>query len=275
MAGVIALVADPRVDVNTVMPTDFTPLRLAIKYNHRVAFDALMTRTDLNHLYTSTRAGWTYLHIAHRNPYMLMALLQRGAIDVNVGDWKGMTVLHRAASVSDAEVAEILLSQPGINVNARDYAGMSPLHRALRDRNTRFAEKLIEFARTDINMRSGKGASPIDLAITRGLLECARALCRRTDLDVSAGAGKRNSTIWSPLALATFHRRIEMIEMLLEYPGMNIKRRKHGLSHAIRIAKANAFNDCIQVLKAGRRRIQAEKEGFFAKLQRRKSASPP
>jgi ankyrin repeat protein len=203
---------------------------------------------------------------------MLRALLQRGVIDVNAKDVKKMTVLHLAASVSDVEVTDILLSHPGIDVNSKDIVGMSALHRALYKGNAMVAEKLIEFSRTNINLRSEKGISPIHLAITRDLPECVRALCRRADLDLRAGAGTQNTISWSPLALATFHRRMEIIEILLRYPGLKMKNKKYGVKHAIQLAKRNEFNDCLQVLKPSRHKNQREKEGFFARLRTRKRA---
>jgi ankyrin repeat protein len=258
------------VNVNAITSNGRTPLRLAIQYNNIAAFDAIMARTDLNLIYTLETQGWTYLHIARSNPYMLRALLQRGVIDVNAKDVKKMTVLHLAASVSDVEVTDVLLSHPGIDVNSKDIVGMSPLHRALCNRNTVIAEKLIEFARTNINLRSRKGVSPIYLAITGNLPECVRALCRRADLDLRTGTGTEDKASWSPLALATFHRRVAIIEILLQCPGMKMKSKRYGVKHANRVAKEDELGDCLQVLKHGRCKKESQKELFPAEILRRK-----
>jgi ankyrin repeat protein len=270
-AGVLALIADSRVNVNAVMPVDLTPLRLAIHHNNTAIFDAMMSRPDIDLLYRDETTRSTYLHAARRNPYMLRALLKKRVIDVNARDAMEMTVLHKAASLGDVEVAEILLAHPGVDVNAQDNIGLSALHRALDHGNAAFAEKLIECPRTNINVRSHKGNAPIYFAITRDLPGCVRALCRRADLDLRQVDGLK--TAWSALAIAAFHRRVEVIQMLLEYPGMKMKQEAYGANHAIKVAKSKGFDDCLQVLEAGAPKKERPKKGLLAKFRKRNRTS--
>jgi ankyrin repeat protein len=272
-AGVIALVADQRVNVNATTPTGWTPLRSAIEYNNIPAFDAIMARDDIDLSYRVGTTGWTYLHAARRNPYALRALLQTGTTDVNARNAKGMTVLHLAVWSADIEVREILLSQPDIDIKSKDSFGFSALHRALCAKNTGFAERLIELPQTDINLLTLKGNSPIYFAITNDLPGCVRALCRRADFDVRLGSRPENGRARSPLELATSYRRVEIIEILLECPGIKLKKKKYGLKHAIQIAKTNGFSDCLQILKDSRQKSKGQKESFFARLGTRSKAS--
>jgi len=59
------------------------------------------------------------------------------AIDVNVRDWLGRTVLHLAcASLDSIEYVKLLLRHPAINVNLADVEShWTPLHRALYNAN--------------------------------------------------------------------------------------------------------------------------------------------
>jgi ankyrin repeat protein len=266
-AGVIALVADPRVNVNAITANGRTPLHMAIKHKNTAAFDAIMARPDIDLSHVATRINWTYLHFAHANSHMLRALLQRRAIDVNARDKIEMTVLHVAATSSDAEVAEVLILQPDIDINARDRCGMSALHRALWKSNTSFAQKLIECPRTDINICLYSGISPIRQAIARDLLGCVRALCRRPDLSLGASATKRETIARYPLELATFLRKVEIIETLLEYPGMKAKKKEHSIKQAIQLAKNMGFDDCLRVLKIGCRKNERQKTHILGKLR--------
>jgi ankyrin repeat protein len=204
---------------------------------------------------------------------MLQALLRTGTIDVNARTAHGLTVLHLAALFTDTEVGETLLSQPDIDVNARDSSGYPALLYALYARNTGFVERLIELPQTDLNLLALNGASPIYYAITKDLPGCVHALCRRADFDIRLGRRSEKGRAWTPLELAAYSRRVEIIQILLECPRMKLKKKEYGLKDAIQIAKKKGFSDCLQLLKGGRHKKEAPKEGFFAKLRTLSKAS--
>ncbi|KAI0683880.1 hypothetical protein BC835DRAFT_1422860 [Cytidiella melzeri] len=128
------------------------------------AFQRLLdtpTRSQSGHGAPGTSGGksWT-----RSNP---LSSLSMGAVDVNARDWLGRTVLHLAASATDASAPEyvrMLLAHPHINVNLPDKEShWTALHRALYHGNLSTA--LILLQRQDINVlvKDSEGYTAFDL----------------------------------------------------------------------------------------------------------------
>ena len=102
-------------------------------------------------------------------------LLQQGA-DVNAAQGDGMTALHWAAELGDAEMAEMLIFA-GANVEAETRAGhYTPLHVACRNGHAAVAEILLE-AGSDVMARTmPAGSTPLHLAAASGSADIVR-LC--------------------------------------------------------------------------------------------------
>ncbi|KAI0742011.1 hypothetical protein C8Q80DRAFT_1347035 [Daedaleopsis nitida] len=88
-------------------------------------------------------------------------------VDVNARDFLGRTVLHLAASSTDASAPEfvrLLLANPTINVNIADAEShWTPLHRALYHGNLPTALLLLQRTDIDISARDIEGYTPFDL----------------------------------------------------------------------------------------------------------------
>ena len=89
------------------------------------------------------------------------------AIDVNARDSFGRTVLHLAASASDASATEyvrMLLAHPSINPNLQDYEShWTALHRALYGGNIATALLLLQRTDVDCNLKDLEGYRAFDL----------------------------------------------------------------------------------------------------------------
>jgi len=87
--------------------------------------------------------------------------------DVNARDWLGRTVLHLAASATDASAPEYvrkLLAHPHINVNLPDRESRwTALHRALYHGNISTALLLLQRTDIDASLKDSEGYTAFDL----------------------------------------------------------------------------------------------------------------
>ena len=92
--------------------------------------------------------GWTALMRAVWNKHnpILKLLLDQPAVDVNVKDIWGRTLLHIAAESNNAEGARMLLLHKNISVSANttDRDGYTALMRAVRDINPEVLRELVK-----------------------------------------------------------------------------------------------------------------------------------
>ena len=110
---------------NTVDADGFTPLMMALHWNHadiaEFLLDAGAVPTDQGPLWGSA------LTIAvHEGGRTIISRLLRGGSKIDsVETWSGRTVLHEAVMYRNYEAIEALLSA-GANVKARDNDGKTP-----------------------------------------------------------------------------------------------------------------------------------------------------
>ena len=138
-------------------------------------------------------------------------LLQQGA-DVNAAQGDGMTALHWAAELGDAEMAEMLIFA-GANVEAETRVGhYTPLHVACRNGHAAVAEILLE-AGSDVMARTmPAGSTPLHLAAASGSADIVRSLSSR-GAEVNA---KDHEWEQTPLIFASAQNRVAAIQALLE-----------------------------------------------------------
>jgi ankyrin repeat protein len=274
------LLSDPRVDVNLATSDGCTPLYWAMRHGSHSLFDAIIARPDID-LTKRTNKGLTFLHLA-TDEHMARVLLARHAIDVNATNSLGETPLHKAAQSGNIDVVSLLLEQPEINVNVATAQGNMALHLALFARQFEVAERLIGFPGTDINRRSTCCLPPISLAIAQDLVSCVRAMCGRSDLDLTGDANMKVS--WLPLVVAAHYGRREVIEMLLSHPHMDVRNDKCGRKLAQAIAMKNGFTECVYLLNSktkmkslkstnAPKQSRHGKLGFLGRLRRRRRLS--
>jgi ankyrin repeat protein len=138
------------------------------------------------------------------------ALLQKGA-DVNVPLSDGMTALHYAAALGDAQMAEMLLyagANPKARTRINDY---TPLHLA-GESGSGAVVKLLLNAGADVNAKTTvSGVTPIHLAASAGNVDAVNAL-----LEKGANPNAREAK-WeqTPLIFAAANNRADVITALL------------------------------------------------------------
>ncbi|HSF15687.1 MAG TPA: ankyrin repeat domain-containing protein [Vicinamibacteria bacterium] len=138
-------------------------------------------------------------------------ILQQGA-DVNAAQGDGMSALHWAAVLGDAQMAEMLI-YAGANVMAETRIGhYTPLHVAAKGGKAAVVETLLE-AGADVNARTtNSGSTPLHLAAASGNASVVTALLAR-----GANVDARDSE-WgqTPLIHAAAQNRVEAIRALLQ-----------------------------------------------------------
>jgi ankyrin repeat protein len=138
------------------------------------------------------------------------ALLQKGA-DVNVPLSDGMTALHYAASLGDAQMAEMLIyagANPQARTRINDY---TPLHLAAESGSGAVVKMLLT-AGADVNATTTvSGVTPIHLAASAGNVGAVNALLEK-GANPNAREAKWDQT---PLIFAAANNRAAVIAALL------------------------------------------------------------
>lgn len=140
----------------------------------------------------------------------VQALLKKGA-DVNVPLSDGMTALHYAAALGDAQMAQMLL-YAGANVNARTRINeYTPLHVASEAGNAAVVKILLD-AGAQVNAKTSvSGVTPLHLAAGAGSVDAVNELLER-GANPNALEAEWQQT---PLIFAAANNRAEVIPALL------------------------------------------------------------
>jgi hypothetical protein len=105
----------------------------------------------------------------------------------------------------------------------------------------------------DINAISGSGLAPIHILSSSGLIDCVRALCWRTDLDVNLWS--RTPRAFTALMFAAYEGRDDVMRVLLAYPGTDPEAVAATGKSAFAIAKQRNFEQCANLLRPEGREI--------------------
>ncbi len=169
-------------------------------------------------------------------------LLKNGE-DVNVAQGDGMTALHWAGQIGDAEMAQMLL-YAGADIEAVTRLGnYTPLLVAAEAGNASVVKVLLD-AGADVSVRTTSGGSTaLHLAAAAGSADAVEAL-----LDHGADVNVRQ-TAWgqTPLMYAADKNRVEAMRVLIAH-GADLTLTSHVLDLARRAAqdrKAGAIRDSV------------------------------
>ena len=80
---------------------------------------------DVNTVYNF---GQTALHQAEGHTHVLTFLLNQAGLDLNRKDYGGSRALHSTAFSGQVAAVEVLLNQPGVDFNGKDNGGRKALH---------------------------------------------------------------------------------------------------------------------------------------------------
>jgi ankyrin repeat protein len=145
------------------------------------------------------------------NVEAVRSLLRSGA-DVNEAQGDGMTALHWAARLGDAELAQILI-YAGSRLDAGTRIGSyTPLHVATREGKADVVEVLLEAGSDPQAVSTNSGTTPLHLAARAGDVRIVSKLIEHgADVDVTESAWGQ-----TPLTFAAAMNRVDVIKVLLD-----------------------------------------------------------
>lgn len=127
----------------------------------------------------STQIGLMHVYMSWDSPQAIAAWLALG-VDVNARGGDGSTMLHWAARLGQAEIAELLIEHDA-NINAIDNEGNTPLHGAVWERQPDMVRLLIEHG-ADPLLANTEGHSSLYYAAAHRGEEMTRILLEAADL---------------------------------------------------------------------------------------------
>ncbi|KAH9066250.1 ankyrin repeat-containing domain protein [Lactarius vividus] len=163
-----------------------------------------------------------------------LGLEERG-VDVNAHRKDHWTPLHLASHCGNPEVARMLIDH-GANVNAEDNNLRTPLHHVVeghyesQEVGVRLSRLLLECG-VDVNAQDINRQTPLHLASINGRLEIVRVLLEHAAMKNDRGQNSsrrgleergvevnaRRMDDWTPLHLASYHGRLEIVRVLLDH----------------------------------------------------------
>jgi ankyrin repeat protein len=187
---------EQKVDPNLRDPSGWTPLHWAAYGGNPTAIlTVLVAGADVN---ATTKEGWTALHWAAARGVRdlgLDSLVVHGKADIEARTREGDTALHLAAEYSRDDVVKYLLGKQA-KVDALNNAKYSPLLVAVAAGRTAVVPILVEQG-ADLKLRAPGGNSVLHLAASAGNLEMVQKLLETPGIEVDA----RNDDGYSPLAV--------------------------------------------------------------------------
>ncbi|KAL9608440.1 MAG: hypothetical protein Q9167_006739 [Letrouitia subvulpina] len=218
-----------------------TPLHAAANNGHLNVLKLLLERgAEPN---TRNDVEDTALQLAAYNGHfsIVVQLIDKQA-DLEARNKFQLTPVHRATVNGHDDVVNLLIHR-GASPNARDVNDWTPLHWAARDRQSMVVKALVNQG-ADVNIRSKRGWTPLSLAFKCGSMDIVTFLLQKgatlqsTDssltplhiavnngsldlvkLVIQIGADKnaQDSTGGTPLHYAAYQKRLDVVELLLEY----------------------------------------------------------
>ena len=205
------------------------PVKTSPTYKETVLFESCL-RGDARTLASLLRfgkaninvmtPGGTLLYMAAEKNYRAVVniLLSRPGINVNLANSIGATPLFAAAQYGHLEVARMLLQQPKINPSiGTSNNGTTPLTVAACFGHEEMVELLLSSGNIKINLRQKDGATALFGAVQKNRPKVVKLL-------ISKGADV-NLPLWegtAPLCVAAFQGYNEVVELLVNTPGIQI-----------------------------------------------------
>lgn len=129
---------------------------------------------------------------------------------------KGGGALHIAIANKDKAQFDRLIAE-GADINQTNKFGFTPLMLSILEFNNDlyFFNKLVEIG-VNVNV-DANGYTALKIAISKELIVIIKRLLEFPEIDVSSSHGKL-----TPLMTAAMHGTVEILQLLLEYPGIQI-----------------------------------------------------
>ncbi|KAJ5267732.1 hypothetical protein N7478_010540 [Penicillium angulare] len=202
-----------------------TPLHTAARSGHLLAVDFLLrhANTLLNRKdsYGRTALWWSTFSFYDR---VTQRLLEEKDVEINTLGTCGKydspsTSLHHLARRNDTTVLGWFLSRPSLDPNLCG-GSQSPLCLAIQQGNTAVVRLLLTHKKTQINALEIPNDSPLLLATQEGHRDMVELLVRQGDrLQINQWNSPDKETA---LCVAIRHGRLDILDILLGHPGINI-----------------------------------------------------
>ena len=178
------------------------------------------------HLNAKNSDGDTALHlVAARGglpmPEVLKMLLKHADIDVNVQNQQLQTPLHLAVYTNEAEIVETILTHSSVQINLKNTAGRMPIHLSICNASHSIVDLLLSHKDADVNVKDGHGRTPLITAIWWDIPKKGVQLVGKMGIDVNI----TDSWNKTPLMRAAAKGRLELVQAILNDPGVDIARR--------------------------------------------------
>ncbi|KAM7201213.1 hypothetical protein V8F20_004959 [Naviculisporaceae sp. PSN 640] len=157
--------------------------------------------------------GPTALHAAVENPLVgaeVVDLLLSGGVPIDNKDTVGRTALSIAVSLGKDSIVDLLLTR-GADVEQKNDIGESPLWIASSSARHYLVEKLLKHG-ADVNTKNDLGQSALWTASCQGFTYTVAVLIE-AGADIHEADHQRG---WTPLFVAAFERREEVVILLLK-----------------------------------------------------------
>jgi ankyrin repeat protein len=184
-------------------PINTTPLQMAVEAGYYQAVDVMLPRVP------DDRAELVLIALWRNNAHVLQRLLADSALRTGAADWRGRTLLHRAAAAGGALFA-LVLARCEEHLNAQDWAGETPLHVA----SATALELLSRWPGVDATLRTEAGHTALHAAAASGNAAGIPLLLARADIRVN------DTTHFGRTALMEAARRghADAVAALLQHP---------------------------------------------------------
>lgn len=211
----VAAIKGERAIVNALMMrhdlTEVSALGVAAYCGNLATVQALLAMPDCK-INEKNYIGWTALHwaILGGDFDTISLLLAHEAVDLNLQDADGKTVLHRA--VGDVRIVTALLTQ-GIDVNVEDKEGMTALYLAAKDNHIETVKILRRVPGIVVNTPY----NPLIVAVEQGYIFIVRELLSVPGINVNMSNKDGNTA----LMRAVSRGRLVVVQALLSVPGLD------------------------------------------------------
>lgn len=185
--------------------------------------DALWNKNETIYLYVYFKVITVKRFVNSRAFIMVM-----DSKDENyIRDSKGNSLLHLASKYGDHEAVDELIER-GSSLSSKNSLDITPLHLAVKYNHDKVVQILLSNG-VNIDSKDKNGHTPLYYAVEAQFddVEVIRLL-----MEYGADAyidGKRNS---SPLILAMYIQRVDMIKVMLEYESKHVSCYGHALTYA-------------------------------------------
>lgn len=172
------LLEEPSIGVNDVDAHNFTPLDLAVRFEHSNVVELLLLVPGV-----TVRANTLLCAACSGDGDTMKMLLDFQDINVNGVGEHGCTALHPAVRADHRDVVSALLGVPHIDVNVADHCGCTPLHEAVSFKRRELVAALLASPKVDVNIANNDGRTALHLAAFSFESDMAKMLLRMPSID--------------------------------------------------------------------------------------------